>query len=167
MSAGGLGPTEHRYGGSGPWRATPKTLGRISTARRVDEAKPRTRHSPVSVSTRATCVARRSLGARVTAVWTSRGRDLMSLHFAGITFGRHHYDARGDVLYVSVASYDGAPAKAFATPEGHCVEYDVDGRVIGMILVNVRWLLERDGELTPEHVAARCRRRTRRGREVV
>jgi hypothetical protein len=52
------------------------------------------------------------------------------------------------VLYVSVADYDGAPAKAFATPEGHCVEYDANGRAIGMILVNARWLLERDGELT-------------------
>jgi uncharacterized protein YuzE len=72
----------------------------------------------------------------------------MSIHLAGITFDHHHYDPRGDVLYVNVAGYDGAPAKAFATPEGHFVEYDANGRVIGMIFVNVRWLLDRDGELT-------------------
>ena len=28
------------------------------------------------------------------------------------------------------------------------VEYDATGQVVGMTLVNVRWLLERDGELT-------------------
>ena len=34
-----------------------------------------------------------------------------------------------------------------ATPEGHNVEYDAAGQVAGMTLVNVRWLLDRDGEL--------------------
>ncbi len=72
----------------------------------------------------------------------------MSVRIADISFEHHEYDDRGDVLYLSVASYNGPPARAFATPEGHNVEYDASGRVIGMTLVNVRWLLERDGELT-------------------
>jgi hypothetical protein len=52
------------------------------------------------------------------------------------------------VPYVNVAGYDGTPAKAFATPEGYGLEYDEDGHVIAITLVNVRWLLERDWELT-------------------
>jgi YD repeat-containing protein len=72
----------------------------------------------------------------------------MSLTIAGTTFEHHHYDSRGDVLYLSVEGYEGPPASAFATPEGHNVEYDAAGRVIAMTLTNVRWLLDRDGEVT-------------------
>ena len=73
----------------------------------------------------------------------------MNTTLAGIEFAHHHYDDRGDVLYLSVAGYDGsAPSPhADATPEGHGVEYDENWRVIAMTLVNVKWLLERDGEL--------------------
>jgi len=82
----------------------------------------------------------------------------MSITIAATTFEHHHYDQRGDVLYLSAADYEGPPAKAFSTPEGHNIEYDQSGAVIGMTLVNVRFLLERDGMLTlslpPEHLAA-------------
>jgi YD repeat-containing protein len=72
----------------------------------------------------------------------------MSITIAGTTFENHHYDERGDVLYLSVAHYEGPPAKASSTPEGHNVEYDASGRVVGMTLTNVSWLLDRDGGLT-------------------
>lgn len=72
----------------------------------------------------------------------------MSVIVAGITFETHEYDERSDVLYLSVAGYTGSPAQAYASPEGHGVEYDDSDRVIAMTLVNVRWLLDRDGELT-------------------
>jgi hypothetical protein len=72
----------------------------------------------------------------------------MSVMIVGIKIDRHDYDERGDVLYLSVEGYEGPPAMAYASPEGHNVEYDTAGRVIGMTLVNVRWLLERKGELT-------------------
>lgn len=72
----------------------------------------------------------------------------MSVTIAGISFDHHEYDARGDVLYLNVDGYEGPPAKASASPEGHNVEYDESGRVVAMTLVNVRWLLDRDGELT-------------------
>jgi uncharacterized protein YuzE len=72
----------------------------------------------------------------------------MSITIAGTTFEHHHYDQRGDVLYLSVEQYEGPPARALSTPEGHNIEYDAIGRVIGMTLTNVAWLLERDGELT-------------------
>ena len=73
----------------------------------------------------------------------------MSVTIAGIDFAHHDYDDRGDVLYLSVDGYDagGLPPHADATPEGHGVEWDEQGRVIAMTLVNVRWLIERDGDL--------------------
>jgi uncharacterized protein YuzE len=72
----------------------------------------------------------------------------MTVTVASITFEHHHYDPRADVLYLTAGDHDGPPAKAFASPEGHEVEYDESGRVVAMTLVNVRWLLDRDGELT-------------------
>ncbi len=65
-----------------------------------------------------------------------------------ISFGHHEYDERGDVLYLSVADYQGPPARAYASPEGHAAEYDGSNHVIALTLVNVRWLLDRDDELT-------------------
>jgi uncharacterized protein YuzE len=80
----------------------------------------------------------------------------MSITIAGTTFEDHHYDQRGDVLYLSVAHYQGPPARATSTPEGHNIEYDTTGRIVGMTLTNVSWLLDRDGEITitlpPGHV---------------
>jgi Protein of unknown function (DUF2283) len=57
----------------------------------------------------------------------------MSITIAGTTFEDHHYDQRGDVLYLSVAHYEGPPAKASSTPEGHNIEYDATGRVVGIL----------------------------------
>jgi uncharacterized protein YuzE len=81
----------------------------------------------------------------------------MTVTIAGISFDHHEYDERGDVLHLSV----GQPREAFrtiATPEGHAVDYDESGAVIGMVLVNVRFFLERDGAITvtvpPDRVAA-------------
>ena len=67
---------------------------------------------------------------------------------AAINFESHVYDERGDVLYLSVTDYAGPPARAYATREGLGVEYDHARRVIALTLVNVRWLLERKGEIT-------------------
>lgn len=72
----------------------------------------------------------------------------MSLMIAGNAFEHHHYDPRGDVLYLTVEGCEGPPASALATPEGHNVEYDETGRVVAMTPTNVRWLLDRDGEVT-------------------
>lgn len=81
----------------------------------------------------------------------------MSVTIAGTTFDTHGYDARGDVLYLSVGE-PREPAWTNATPEGHAVDYDEAGAITGMVLVNVRWLLDRDGELTitlpPDRVVA-------------
>lgn len=71
----------------------------------------------------------------------------MKVTIDGTTFDQHEYDARGDVLYLSVGPTQTA-SKTIATPEGHAIDYDASGAVIGMVLVNVRFLLARDGMLT-------------------
>ena len=81
----------------------------------------------------------------------------MTLTIAGTSFDQHEYDERGDVLYLSVGSPREA-ARTIATPEGHAVDYDATGVVIGMVLVNVRFILARDGAITvtlpPDHVVS-------------
>ncbi|MEX1143010.1 MAG: DUF2283 domain-containing protein [Thermoleophilaceae bacterium] len=81
----------------------------------------------------------------------------MKITIAGIAFDRHHYDARGDVLYLNVGE-PRVEASGVETPEGHGIHYDEDGAVIGLTLLNVRWTLERQGEITvtwpDEHLAA-------------
>lgn len=70
----------------------------------------------------------------------------MTLTIAGIEFDHHDYDKRGDTLYLHVGP-PREPARALETPEGHTVEYDEDGAVIGLELMNVRWTLEREDTL--------------------
>jgi uncharacterized protein YuzE len=72
----------------------------------------------------------------------------MSITIAGIRFENHGYDARGDVLYLDVEGYCGPPAGAHTSDEGHNIEFDKAGRVIGMTIVGLRWYLKRDGVLT-------------------
>ena len=69
-------------------------------------------------------------------------------------FDHERYDADGDVLYLSSGPARPA-ASTFATPEGHAVRLGVDGEVIGLTIVNAKWLLDRDGKLIvtiPERV---------------
>jgi uncharacterized protein YuzE len=71
----------------------------------------------------------------------------MTITIAGIEFDHHHFNPRGDVLYLSV----GEPresAHGLETDEGLAVEYDADRHVIGLTLMNVRGTLEREGALT-------------------
>lgn len=81
----------------------------------------------------------------------------MNVTIAGTTFDQHEYDERGDVLYLS-AGVPRPAARTIATPEGHAMDYDESGAVIGMVLVNARFLLERDGAVTvtipPDRVVA-------------
>jgi uncharacterized protein YuzE len=57
------------------------------------------------------------------------------------------FDAVADVLYM----HKGRPVPAQATiptPEGHAVMFDDAGEIIGITVVNARWLAERDGRIT-------------------
>jgi uncharacterized protein YuzE len=81
----------------------------------------------------------------------------MAVTIAGIHFDYHDYDERGDTLFLSVEKPSGEPGgDAYETPEGHSVEYDEQGTLFSIEFLNVRWLLEREGELRvtlPEHPA--------------
>jgi uncharacterized protein YuzE len=82
----------------------------------------------------------------------------MTITIAGIDFDYHDYDERGDTLYLHVGKPEKPPAKALATCEGHLVEYDEHGAVVGLELMDVQSALARDGELQltwpPAHLAA-------------
>lgn len=92
----------------------------------------------------------------------------MSIEIDGLIFDDSHYDAEGDVLYLSRGPSRTA-ADGDRTYEGHVVRYNAGGDVIGVTILNAKWLLERDGylkitmphevrlhpgELTPALVAA-------------
>ena len=78
----------------------------------------------------------------------------MTIRIGHHEFDHVSYDADGDVLYL----HRGEPVPAadtFGTPEGHAVRFDADGDVIGITIVNAKWLVERDGQITitiPERV---------------
>ena len=73
----------------------------------------------------------------------------MTVTIAGIAFDHHDYDTRSDVLFLHVGLPSPA-ARALETPEGHTVEYDETGAVIGLELNGVRAALDsgRDLQLT-------------------
>jgi uncharacterized protein YuzE len=72
----------------------------------------------------------------------------MAVTIAGIRFDYHDYDERGDTLFLSVEKPGGRqPDRAYETPEGHVVEYNKQGAMVSIELLNARWLLQRDGEL--------------------
>jgi uncharacterized protein YuzE len=81
--------------------------------------------------------------------------DAVTVRIGSLTFDHATYDARGDVLYLHVGERQEA-AESEETPEGHVLRFDAQGAVIGLTIVNARWLLDRDGAINvtvPEHVA--------------
>jgi uncharacterized protein YuzE len=70
----------------------------------------------------------------------------MTVHVGPYEFDHVSYDKDGDVLYLRRGQQKAA-ADTFGTPEGHAVRLDRDGEVIGITIVNAKWLLERDGRL--------------------
>jgi len=71
----------------------------------------------------------------------------MSITIGNIEFDHHTYDVEADVLYLR-AGDNRLPAWTDATPDGHAIHYDGEGRVIGMVIVNAKWLLEHDGHIS-------------------
>jgi uncharacterized protein YuzE len=79
----------------------------------------------------------------------------MTVTIGSLTFDHATYDDRGDVLYLHVGEPRDA-AYSDETPEGHVLRFNADGQVIGLTIINAKWLLERDGAVdvtVPEHVA--------------
>jgi uncharacterized protein YuzE len=78
----------------------------------------------------------------------------MTVRIGNVTFDHATYDDRGDVLYLHVGERQPA-ADSLGTPEGHAIRCDDAGEVIGVTIVNARWLLDRDGEISitiPERI---------------
>lgn len=77
-----------------------------------------------------------------------------------VCLGRHRfddvfYDAERDVLYM----HKGKPVPAAETlpsPEGHAVRLNESGGIIGITVVNAKWLAERDGRITVSIPAPAC-----------
>jgi uncharacterized protein YuzE len=72
--------------------------------------------------------------------------DAMSVTIDNLTFDHSHYDAEGDVLYLSRGGRQAA-ADSEGTPEGHVVRFDAEQQIIGITLINARWLLEQQGKI--------------------
>jgi uncharacterized protein YuzE len=71
----------------------------------------------------------------------------MNVKVGPYDFDRVSYDESGDVLYLRAGASRPA-ARTLATPEGHAVRFDDAGQVIGITIVNAKWLIERDGKVT-------------------
>ncbi len=71
----------------------------------------------------------------------------MSVHVGSYEFEYVSYDSEGDVLYLRRGEKRAA-ADTVGTPEGHAVRLDERGEVIGITIVNAKWLAERDGNIT-------------------
>jgi uncharacterized protein YuzE len=79
----------------------------------------------------------------------------MTVTIGSLKFDHATYDERGDVLYLHVGERQDAAASE-ETREGHVLRFDTAGNVIGLTIINAKWLLERDGAVNvtvPEHVA--------------
>ena len=82
--------------------------------------------------------------------------EAVNVRIGPLVFDHAAYDAEGDVLYLHV----GAPQEAEGeeTPEGHVLRFEPGtDRIVGLTVINARWLLDRDGRLTltiPETVEA-------------
>jgi len=79
----------------------------------------------------------------------------MTVRIGSLTFDHATYDDRGDVLYLHIGKRQAA-ADSEATPEGHVLRFNDRGEVIGLTIINAKWLLQRDHVINvtvPEHVA--------------
>ncbi len=78
----------------------------------------------------------------------------MNVRIGHLTFDHATYDELGDVLYLQIGERQAAAASE-DTPEGHVLRFDDAGKIIGLTIINAKWLLARGGELTvtlPEQI---------------
>lgn len=67
----------------------------------------------------------------------------MTVQIGPHEFDHVRYDARRDVLYLSIGEPQEA-ADSLLTPEGHVLRFNADRQVIGLTIINAKWLTERD-----------------------
>lgn len=71
----------------------------------------------------------------------------MTVHVGPYEFDEVSYDSDGDVLYLRRGERREA-VETFSTPEGHAVRMNNSQQIIGITIVNAKWLVERDGKIT-------------------
>lgn len=64
----------------------------------------------------------------------------------GVKFDSNTYDAEADVLYLHVGRPDGS-VDWDESPEGVHTRWGPNGELVGLTIVNARWLLEQDGKI--------------------
>ncbi len=70
----------------------------------------------------------------------------MTVHVGAYEFDRVSYDKHGDVLYLRRRREQGT-TDTIGSPGGHAVRLDHHGEVIGITIVNAKWLSERESGL--------------------
>lgn len=70
----------------------------------------------------------------------------MSVTIGRTTFDRVVYDADADVLYLHAGDPAGA-VEFDESPEGHALRFDGEGRLVGVTIVDARWLLDHEGAI--------------------
>jgi uncharacterized protein YuzE len=70
----------------------------------------------------------------------------MTVHAGPYEFDQVSCDGTGDVLYLTRGPRQAA-ATTVGTAEGHAVRLDDGGEVIGITIVNAKWLLDRHGKI--------------------
>ncbi len=71
----------------------------------------------------------------------------MTVIVGDLAFDNVVYDGGADVLYLHAG--DPAAVVEFGeSPEGHALRYDAEGRLVGITIVNARWLLDQDEQVT-------------------
>lgn len=66
----------------------------------------------------------------------------MIVHVGPYEFDHVSYDSDGDVLYLRRGERQEA-AETFSTPEGHAVRMDESRELVGITIVNAKWLAKR------------------------
>ncbi len=82
--------------------------------------------------------------------------EAVNIHIGPLVFDHADYDPDGDVLYLHIGAPEAAEGEE--TPEGHLLRFEPGTqRIVGLTVLNARWLLDRDGRLivtVPERVEA-------------
>lgn len=82
--------------------------------------------------------------------------EAISVRIGPLVFDHADYDSDGDVLYLHLGTPQQAEGEE--TPEGHVLRFAPGThRIVGLTVINARWLLARDGRLIvtiPETVEA-------------
>jgi uncharacterized protein YuzE len=69
----------------------------------------------------------------------------MSISFRGVVFDEVDFDRDGDVLYLSVAGVE--PAVYDESPEGHALQFDVNGDLCGITVIGVSHHIDDSGHV--------------------